>query len=371
MNEATSSPVGSAVRLGGWVGVILAGAVLLVGLFVDTDRTFAALLVAGAFGLTVGLGVPLLAAVCTLCGARWWEPLRPLVHTCGRTLVLPGSVIFATLAGGLWFLYPWADAEVVAHSHLLQMKEAWLNPFFFLARAIVVLLLWFGMTGLLLRSLGSNRSGEAPTPRRGAALFLVVFVPTLSVATWDWFLSLEPEWFSTMSSALQFASLFLGAIAAVTLLSQTPLGRRLGCRFERDEQRHDLGKMLFAFSMFWAYVWFCQLMLIWYANIPEETSHYAQRWQGGWTLVFWLNPILSFGVPFAVLLPSGPKRHATTLVQVSLAVLVGRWLELYLWVEPTLGPAPAFPVLAVVATLGLLAGMVLVVARALSSPSIA
>ncbi len=351
----------STARLRWVVASAVAGLALVLGLVFDVQRTFGALLVAGIFGASLALGAPLLAAVLTVCGASWWHPLRTIVATLGRTLVVPCGVIFATLAAGLWFLYPWADSEVVAHSELLQMKSVWLNPFFFLARAAVVLLLWLGMTGALLRSLGS---GSAATgSRRTAALFLVTFAFTISIAGWDWLMSLEPEWFSTMVGVSQFAGLFLGAIAVLTLVSQTGLGRWLGISFDRPEQRHDLGKMLFAFSMFWAYIWFCEMMLIWYANIPEETSHFAVRWQGGWTLLFWLSPILNFVVPFFILLPTATKRHSTTLVQVALTILAGRWLDLYLWVGPTQGEAPTFPFLAVIATIGVLAGMMLTLNR--------
>jgi Ni/Fe-hydrogenase subunit HybB-like protein len=180
---------------------------------------------------------------------------------------------------------------------------------------------------------------------------------TLSVAAWDWGMSLEPEWFSTMYGVLVFAGTLQGGIAGVTVLAllldrQGRLDAPLG-----DSGRHDLGKLLFAFSTFWAYVWFCQFLLIWYANLPEETGHHAARLTGGWGTLFWLNPILCFVAPFVTQLSQTAKREPRILYQAALVVLLGRWLDTYLLVAPSQGPVPAFPLGAIAATVTVLAGM--------------
>lgn len=169
-----------------------------------------------------------------------------------------------------------------------------------------------------------------------------------------------------MYAVYVFAGTFLGGIAAVALLVLTlERGERLASRLE-PAALHDLGKLLFAFATFWAYIWFCQYMLIWYANLPEETG----RLSGGWSMLFCMNPILNWVVPLVVLLPAGTKRHAPTLAPVATVVLLGRWLDCYLLVAPAFGPLPGFPTAAVAASVAVLGGMALLFRRVLAREAI-
>jgi hypothetical protein len=243
----------------------------------------------------------------------------------------------------------------------LPSSSAWLNAPLFLARAVLLGVVWLALVSALRAALGALVERPSPERRlrlvRTSLVFLPVFALTLSVAAWDWGMSLEPEWFSTMYGVLVFAGTFQGGIAAVSVLALL-LDRqgRLAATLA-DDTRHDLGKLLFAFSTFWAYVWFCQYLLIWYANLPEETGHYAARFQGGWTTLFFLDPILCFVLPFVTQIARASKRDPATLYQVALAVLLGRWLDTYLLVAPSQGPVPAIPLGALAATLAVLAGM--------------
>jgi hypothetical protein len=123
--------------------------------------------------------------------------------------------------------------------------------------------------------------------------------------------------------------------------------------------------------MFWAYIWFCQYMLIWYANLPEEVSHYLTRTGGGWGPLFWLNPIVNFGIPFFVLLSARAKRREDVLYQMSLLVLVGRWLDVYLLVEPSTSPSVSAPFFHVAATVLVVVGMLTWAARGASGDRVA
>ena len=191
---------------------------------------------------------------------------------------------------------------------------------------------------------------------------------TLSIASWDWTMSLEPEWFSTMYGVYWFSGFFQGGIAAVALLCLLLEGSVLVPSFD-TQRRHDIGKLLFGFSAFWAYIWFCQYMLIWYANLPEEVTYYTLRQSSGWTLLFWLNPILSFVVPFVALMSVSAKKNRNTLFHVATAVLVGRWLDSFLMVWPSVGPFPGFPVLAILATAALIAAVALLFSKLAASRS--
>jgi hypothetical protein len=190
--------------------------------------------------------------------------------------------------------------------------------------------------------------------------FLVVFGITISVAWCDWSMSLEPEWFSTMFGVYGFAGTFQGGIAAVTVAALLFNSRgQLGFR-TTAELRHDLGRLLLAFSLFWAYIWYSQFMLIWYADLPEETPYFAARLSNGWSVLFLLNAVVNFGVPLFVLLPARAKRHPTVLLQVALIVILGRWLDVYLLVAPSSGAPASFPVYALTASTAVLLGIVAV-----------
>ncbi len=344
-----------------WTCVVGGTGVALICLMVQPSEGWSGILTAALFGITLALGGAVFLAIQAAASARWWLPLRSVPILLARTLPAPVVALVCCLVFGLQALYPWARPEVMEASHLLQEKAAWLNAPLFLARALVVLVLWFSLIGAIRQRLAafSHDPSIANGQRLGrtAVSFLIVYAITNSVAAWDWGMSLEPEWFSTMYSVYVFAGTFLGGIAAVALLSV--LLDRAGLLTARLQPNvlHDLGKLLFAFSTFWAYIWFCQYLLIWYGNLPEETGHYAARLSGGWSALFFLNLILNWVAPFVILLSAGAKCHAPTLSQVAAVVLAGRWLDTYLLVAPVAGPASGSPLAALSASIAVLGGM--------------
>jgi len=198
--------------------------------------------------------------------------------------------------------------------------------------------------------------GPTRTSIRLSAAFLVVFSLTFWLASADWIMSLEPTWYSTVFGVYNFGGVLLSAQAAVTLLTVWLRQRGPLRNVVTRDQLHDLGTLLLSFSCFWMYIWFCQYMLIWYTNIPEETSHYASRIHGLWAPLFYANIAINWAIPFAVLLPRASKESAGILVKVSLLVLVGRWLDVYLMILPsTSGDAPAIG-LCEIGAMGLIVG---------------
>jgi len=349
-----SAPWPSAAILG--VVLAVAAIVLVGGVVLQPTQAWAGILVAGVLGTSLALGAALFAALCVAAGGRWFMSFADVPMDLARTLAIPLVPVAVTLVVALQVLYPWADPAVVEHSHLLQTKAGWLNAPFFWARAAIVMAIWLGLVQLLRRSFRAVAAQETRATHgslvRSCVVFLLLFALTISVATWDWTMSLEPEWFSTMRGVYGFAGTFLGGIAAISVVAI--LGGGPGGRSLDAGQRHDLGKLLFAFSMFWAYIWFCEFMLIWYANIPEETPYFFTRLHQGWGFFFWLNPVLNFGLPFLVLLSAHTKRSPTVLLQVALLVLVGRFLDVYLMVVPSTGASPGVPTYALSATAAVL-----------------
>ncbi|HEV8581602.1 MAG TPA: hypothetical protein VGX68_21250 [Thermoanaerobaculia bacterium] len=338
------------------LGLGFAGAVTFVlGLRVDAGRAWLALLVASCFFLSLGLAGLVFIAIHRLAGAGWWCALRRIPEALTAQVPLASLPMLAVYLGRR-FLYPWSHPDSRADP-AVAAKSAYLNEPFFLIRMLLFLGLWSLFAVLLRRaSLAEDREGGHAYHRRQArlsAVFIVVFAVTFSLASFDWLMSLDPHWASTMFAVYTFAGLFLEGLAAITLCAV--LLRRRGplADIVSESHLHDLGKLLFAFSTFWAYIWVCQYLLIWYGNLSEEISYYYLRTNGPWLPLFVLDPILNWGVPFVVLLPRAAKRTPAILLGVAIAVLAGRWLDLYLIAAPAVLPEPRLGLLELLITAGL------------------
>jgi Ni/Fe-hydrogenase subunit HybB-like protein len=197
----------------------------------------------------------------------------------------------------------------------------WLNRPFFFGRALLFFALWIGLGRRLVNQ------------GRGAAPFILVFGVTFSLVNFDWIMSLEPVWSSTLMAIYGFSGMFLQGIALITLTAI--LLRRIGVLPSITKaQNHDLGKLLFAFSAFWGYIWLCQFLLVWYANLPEETGPLQRMMAMPWSPLFYLNVGLNFVLPFLLLLRRKAKEHEGILALASLLALAGHWLDVYLMVIP-------------------------------------
>jgi hypothetical protein len=300
--------------------------VFLYGTAGQPERIAANVLVASYGLLGLGLGGAVLLALLFVTGARWSDAILPVVTR--LTLLLPVG------GAGVWFvllaypsLYPWTHGTAETGS---AFQAVWLSRPFFLARAAAYLALWLGFTLLLVRAAHRNR----PASVRIAAGFLVVFALTCWPASVDWVMSLEPAWSSAVFGIYHFAGMFLGALAAVIVLAVWLDHRGVFAGRLTLDHRRDLGTLLFAFSSFWMYIWFCQYLLIWYVNNPEETEYYLLRQQEPWPVLLLASLVLNWGVPFLVLLMRPAKESGPVLTCVALGVLVGRWLDLYLMILP-------------------------------------
>jgi hypothetical protein len=255
------------------------------------------------------------------------------------TAYLPvGAVGMLALLFGIERVYPWSHADAVAADPVLADKAWWLNPAFWAVRAALYVGLW---TWLARRFVAHSRRQDATgevgltfANVRTSALYAVTFALTFSLASVDWLMSLEPHWYSTIYPWYVFASMLVGATCWIVMLV-TLLQWRGALPQVNEHHRHDLGKYVFAFSMFWGYLWLSQYLLIWYANLPEETPHYALRSGGAWRPVFLANVALNVGLPFFALLPARGKRSLPWLFAWSLVLALGHYLDLYLLVLPT------------------------------------
>jgi len=341
-DTSTSSESTRGSRVGPSAAVAaLAGALALaVGIAADPVRGLANLLLHNFYFVSLALGALFFLAVLYLAEAGWFVVLRRVPEAMSTFVPVAGGLMLLVYIGRE-YLYPWAR-PAAQEDPLLVGKASYLNDFGFLMRMLLVVALWSGFVWLMRRGSraqddSSDGLAERRLLKRASAVFVPVFAVTYSVASFDWLMSLEPHWFSTIYAVYTFAGLFLGSLAAITaavvLLRENggPLGGVV-----RDDHLHDLGKLLFAFSTFWAYIWVSQYLLIWYGNLPEEVTHYVVRTSGPWLGLFALNVVLNWGLPFTVLLGRSAKRNPRVLLLVAGAVLVGRWLDLHLLIRPPL-----------------------------------
>ncbi len=358
MSGATESCLFSRGRLA-LIGAAGAGfAAFAAGLAFRPAQAWTAFLVSSFFFLTLSLGSLVFLAAMTVSNAGWHLPLKRVPESLAAYLPLGALASLALLAGIPW-LYHWANPEAVAHDALLQAKAPYLNTGFFTMRTIGVLAAWV-VFGMLMRH-SFRRHDKAPGPRHStrsvalSAVFLVVFPFSFSMAAIDWLMSLEPHWASTIFGLYNIAGTLSAAVAAISVVVIL-LRRRGGFPHIDESHFHDLGKLLFAFSTVWAYLWFCQYLLVWYSNLPEENTHYFTRLTGGIGVLFFLSFVLSWVVPFVLLLSRNGKQSEKTLLAASALVLTGRWLDIHLLVSPAVSQSYVGPTLLDLALLAGFAG---------------
>lgn len=305
----------------------------------DLPGLFGAYLVAWLFFLTLALGSLVFVLIQFATRAGWSVTVRRLAeHVMGT---LPGLALLGLpLAWGVHDLYHWTHPEAVAADPVLQGKRPYLNEGFFLLRSLVYLASWSAMAWWFRRqSLRQDELGQPDLTRRLQTLSplgLIWFALTLTFASFDWIMSLDPHWYSTIFGVYVFAGAFLSALAFLIVLALFLQSAGLVSHLVTTEHYHDLGKLLFGFVVFWAYIAFSQFMLIWYGNIPEETAWYWHRLHHGWGSVSVLLAVGHFVLPFFFLLPRSVKRRWSTLLAAALWVLLMHYVDLFWLVVPSL-----------------------------------
>jgi hypothetical protein len=339
---------------------VVGGITLAAGLVEMPERAWPNLLLISNYLVGLALGGLVLVALHYVTGADWSASLQRVPEALAVVLPVAGVGL------GLVFLlhpslYAWYGHAGADTEHASGLRSVWLNYAFFLVRALAYLAIWLAFAFALAR--GQTRARKT----RLSAGFLVAFGVTCWLASTDWLMSLEPDWTSTVFSVYNFAGLFLSALAAVTLVAVTLRHAGPFRDILTESHMHDLGKLVFAFSCFWMYAWFCQYLLIWYTNHPVETAYLRLRAEGTWPTVLLIDLALNWAIPFVVLLPRWTKCRGWVLAPICLVILAGRWVDLFLMIFPTQGQALAIPGLAeagfAVAAVGILA---LAICRGLS-----
>ena len=299
---------------------VLVGAAALAWAFSrgEAQLAWSSYLIGAFFALGLGVFGVAWLSILYLARADWSVTMRRIPEAM-TTWLVPGGLLALAVGLGAHSLYQWSHVEVVAADALLTHKAPFLNMNMFYALVGVSLVLWI-LFGTLL--VGASRrqdreGGMGPTrlSHTLSAIFLVIFALTISIVSFYLLLSLDAHWFSTMFAVLVFTDVvqtgtaFVAVVASVFVMKGTLQG------FLNENHLHSLGKMVFAATGFWAYIYFCQFMLIWYANLPEETIYFARRQANGWLPYFLVLPLLKFVVPFLLMLPRDAKRNPRKLLR--------------------------------------------------------
>ena len=337
------------------------------------NKPWAAIYVPALFFMMISLGVLAFYAIQRASQAGWSIVLYRLME--GITgYLLPGSIfviiILAFSALKFNHLFIWMDPEVVAHDEIIRNKVGYLNIPFFFARAIIYITGW-----VLYRNISRRLSLEQDTNNdisihkklfKFSAGFLVFFLVSESMMSWDWIMSIDPHWFSTLFGWYVFAGMFVSGITTLALIT-IYLKSQNYLSFVNNSHIHDMAKFMFGVSIFWAYLWFSQFMLIWYSNIPEEVTYYIARFDD-YKVPFMTALFFNFAVPIIMLMSRDAKRITSRVLIIGSIILVGHYLDFFVMIMPgTVASHWSLGFVEIGAFLGLLGLFIRVVSNKLSS----
>jgi len=323
----------------GAVGLVLSA----LGFAVAREQFFRAYLIGYLFWLGVPLGSMGLMMVHHLSGGAWGVVIRRIFEASSRTLPLL-ALFFVPIVFGLHSLYPWTDEALVAHDHVLQGKSVYLNTPFFIARAVFYFASWIGLSTLLSKWSLDQDNGDRDAARKMQLLSgggLVLYGMTITFAAVDWVMSLDPHWFSTMMGFLFMAGQGLIGLAFVVIVAAALAKRAPMDHVFKAVHFHDLGKLMLAFVMLWAYLNFSQFLIIYSGNLAEEVPYYMWRLQGGWQYFALLLVALHYALPFSMLLSRDLKRNSNRLIAVAVLVIAVRLFDYIFFVSPEFSTAGA------------------------------
>jgi hypothetical protein len=330
---------------------MIVGALFLVitaaGWFMDSPQFFSSYLVAYIFWLTFALGGLFFTLVNHLFGSQWNIVMRRFTEATMYSFPLL-AILFIPILFGMHDLYHWTHEDVVAKDAILTAKAGYLNITFFTIRAVVYFTIWFFISRTLYNlSLKQDKNPDDKIILRMkqiSAPGMILYALTSTFAAFDWLMSLEPHWFSTIYGLYVFAGSFLAVLCFVILFGLNLRKKGYLTDIFTVEHYHDLAKLVFSFIVFWGYMSFSQYFLIWYANIPEETIWYLVRWENGWYVISLIIIFGHFVFPFLGLLLRAAKRSFAWLKFLAIWILVMHYIDMFWLIKPALshGHGPHF-----------------------------
>jgi len=325
------------------------------------------------FFFAMGLGALFFLALAYATETAWYAAVKRIIEAVAGYLPygmsLMGIVLLIITFMDGAHVYQWMDPEVVAHDEIIQGKTAYLNPVFFWIRTIIYFACYFiFLRGFKKRSLEEDKIGGTDLHfmnYKKGALFLVFFAVFSSTSSWDWLMSIDVHWFSTLFGWYTFAGMWCTTM--VVLIMVTLYLKKHGYMEKvNDHHIHDLGKWTFATSFLWSYLWFSQFMLIWYANIGEEVTYFQMRIEN-YKLLYFGMFIINFAFPMLILMSRDAKRNAGILTFIGLIIIGGHWVDVYIMVTAgSMGPTAHIGLLEIGMALTALSIFILVILRNLT-----
>jgi len=351
----------------------LASAIGLITLILGilfTERVWPNILLAAWYITGIGFSGLMFVAIHYVSNAGWAVAIRRIPEAMFSALSI-GFVLMILVVLGSHHIYEWTHLDVVEKDPILLGKQPWLNITSFALRIPIYFGIWYFIGKPILNHsrLQDETGDKIHTQKsiRWSALWLYIGGIAFVISSFDWIMSVEPHWFSTIFGFYNFAGMFNAGLAFMIIL--LIFLRRSGyLPILKNDHLFELARYLFGFTAFWVYIWFCQHMLIWYANIPEETGYYLIRHFGAFGVLTILNICLNWLIPFTILLFRKSKRSEKTLLIASSIVLIGHWIDLYIMIFPALleNNIPVFGLLEIGIAIGIVGVTLWVVLRSLS-----
>lgn len=366
------------------IAIVIGIAAIAFGFLTNhAERTYLNLLLMSYYFTCVCAAGLFFMAIQYVAQAGWSAGLLRIPQAFARVLPIASIILIVVVASGLFthnLYHHWngeglTDPKSPNYDAIIAGKSSFLNVPFFLLR-MFIFLGCYSIFAMVMTKLSVNEDlngglNSYKKSIRYAAIFLVIFGFTTPIWAFDTIMSLEAHWFSTMFGWYNFAAMWVVGLATITLT--IILLKKSGyLSWVNDNHLHDLGKFTFAFSIFWTYVWFSQFLLIYYANIPEETVYFYKRWEPNYYPLFWLNLFINFLSPVLILMARGAKRSMNILMAVCIIILCGHWLDYYMMIMPgTLESEAGFGLIEIGIALGFAGLFVFLMLNSLSKYSLA
>lgn len=322
------------------IGLIAAA----LGFINDTHRAWTSLLINNYFFLAISAFAIFFVALQYVSEAAWAVPFKRVAEGISAYFIVGGAVILLIIvAGGMHWHHIWhwmetgiTNPEAENYDAIIAGKKAYLNlPFFFIRAAVYIFGWWYASKRLIALSRKEDTEGGLSSHKRSitiSAIFIGFFGYTSSMMAWDWIMSIDSHWFSTLFGWFVFSSMGVTGFTMLAIMS-IYLKRKGYLEYVNENHIHDLAKWIFSFSVLWTYMWFSQFMLIWYSNIPEEVTYYLARWDN-YNFLFWITSVINFIFPLLILMSRDGKRNFNYIVTVGVIVLMGHWFNIYLLIAP-------------------------------------
>jgi hypothetical protein len=361
-----------------WLLIAIGAGTIIFGLITDRQTTWANYLIVNYYFFSLAMGAAFFFVIQSISQSGWSSAFKRVSEA--MMSYIPFAALFFLL---LWFgvndLYQWSHKETVALDPVIQHKSVFLNVPFFFARMILYFLLWIvSIRKLRQISLQEDQADPANTDDIMALfgktelyskIFIFILIVTFSLSAFDWIMSVDVKWYSTIFALKNLVAAFLHGVSVLTIIVFI-LYKRGYFPFFNEYHLHDFARYIFMLSIIWGYFWFAQFMIIWYGNIPEETVYFNVRWQEGWKVLFFLEIGLNWFIPFMLLLPVKASRNMTLVTIVIIFLIIGQYIDLFVQVIPGTTGALRFGWISAGTFLGFTGLFSLVVAITLSKAKI-